>query len=159
MSRGKLAETIRREKRRLRASRPRNSIPAPSEHQEQVAIFAWRDMAAKGNSDLAMLISTQPGLRTSMGAAVKAKKAGMPKGFPDLFLAVPRVQFGYRSFQDLQMHGLFVELKRRDAPPSALKPEQAEWGRRLEAQGYAWRVARGAKEAIDIISRYLEGEL
>jgi hypothetical protein len=132
--------------------RTRLKAPVPLEQTEQEAIFAWRDMAVKGNPDLAMLISTQPGMRTTIGAAVKAKKAGMPKGFPDIALFVAVNQ--YRDF-----YGLFIELKRRDSAPSDVKPKQREWATRLTEQGYCCRVARGASEAIKLIEQYLDGEL
>ena len=135
----------------------------PSEQQEQEAIFAWRDMAVRGNPDLAMLISTQPGARVSMGTAMKLKRAGMPKGFPDLALLLARNTNAPLSVGDViwanYYHGLFIELKRKDAPPSAVKAEQREWAVKLEQQGYKCVVCRGASMAIKTIERYLDGEL
>lgn len=132
----------------------------PLEQAEQEVIFSWRDVAVRDRPDLAMLISTQTGLRTSIGAAMKAKRAGMAKGFPDLALLTPRFAKWRPDCRDERWRfGLFIELKRRDAAPSDLKPEQAEWGRRLIAQGYAWRVCKGATEAIEAIEKYLDGEL
>lgn len=142
------------EKSRQRGSKAQQSI-VPSEQAEQEAIFAWRDVAVKGNPALAMLISTQTGMRTSIGAAVKAKRGGMPKGFPDLALFVSQAMKDGRD----DWHGLFIELKRRDAVPSDIKPDQVEWGVALTRQGYCHRVCKGASSAIEVITQYLDGDL
>lgn len=137
----------------------KRAIPVPSEQEEQEAIFAWarNPLVLRGQPDLAMLISTQPGMRVSIGTAVKAKRAGMPKGFPDLFLAVPRGR-GLLAPGGLSRYcGLFIELKRRLG--GVLSAEQKEWAVRLGAQGYAVRRCDGASAAIKVIEAYLEGRL
>ncbi len=124
-------------------------VACPTEQKEQEAVFAWaRNLnVLRARPELEMLISTQPGLRTNIGAAMKAKRAGMPKGFPDLALFVA---INWR-------HGLFVELKRIEG--GILSPEQRRWSRVLQLRGYAWAVCEGAKHAIATIEKYLDGEL
>jgi hypothetical protein len=63
------------------------------------------------------------GVKLNIGQAVKAKNAGMKRGYPDIFLPVPRN--GY--------HGLFIELKRRYS--GSVSPEQKAWISDLKQQG------------------------
>lgn len=51
-------------------------------------------------------------------------------------------------------HGLFIELKRRDG--GKVSPAQQEWINRLNKARYLAVVCHGAKEAVEIIKRYLE---
>lgn len=62
------------------------------------------------------------GLRTSYPQAVKMKRMGYKKGFPDIFIAEPRKQY----------HGLFIELKYKNKPTK----EQKDWKIALESKGY-----------------------
>jgi hypothetical protein len=62
------------------------------------------------------------GMRTNIGTAMKMKRAGYRKGFPDMIIPVARHDY----------HGLFVELKCRTYPT----PEQNEWHRILKENGY-----------------------
>ena len=62
------------------------------------------------------------GMRTNMRTAIKMKRAGYRKGFPDMEILEPRGDY----------HGLFVELKCGSRPT----PEQLEWQKDLIARGY-----------------------
>lgn len=126
-----------------------------SEYQEQKAIFDWRATAVKRWPELALLHSTQSGVRTSIGAAVKAKKAGMPRGLPDLMLPIARHVLGDKVVRC--KHGLWIELKRPSGGRTS--KEQDWWMNELRIQGYVTRVCYGADEAIRTIMDYLEWKL
>ncbi len=132
-------------------------VACPTEQKEQEAVFAWaRNLnVLRARPELEMLISTQPGLRTNIGAAMKAKRAGMPRGFPDLALFVPKAIV--EGLEIAWHHGLLVELKRTKG--GVVSAEQLAWGTVLRKQGYAWAVCEGAKHAIATIEKYLDGEL
>ena len=90
------------------------------------------------------------GVRTSIGTAVKMKRAGYKKGFPDIFIYEPRL--GYK--------GLAIELKSGSRPTV----EQKEWQRELIMKGYAALIMPSnmeLQEAItwfkDAVSNYLNG--
>lgn len=70
---------------------------------------------------------------------------GMQKGFPDLFLAVPRGVY----------HGAMIEMKstRKGAKPS---PEEEEMLGLLSGQGYFCAVCYGFDSFRKIVPRYLE---
>ena len=75
------------------------------------------------------------------GALLKAE--GTQRGFPDLFLYVPRRVY----------HGLAIELKRRVG--GRVSPAQAEWLNRLREQGYKAIVCYGWDDARRVIEGYL----
>ena len=136
------------------ASSRRNSpkLPTRSEYEEQVAIFEWAEIAKSTYPELEMLIGSLNGVRISIGAAVKAKQAGLKRGYPDLSLDCRRsTNLGpLRKFYG----GLRIELKR--IGDSKVSKEQVWWLDRLHEQGYRAVVCWGADEAIREITSYLE---
>lgn len=62
------------------------------------------------------------GMRTNIRTAVKMKRAGYKKGFPDIFIYEPRGKY----------HGLAVELKLNSRPSN----EQMTWNFKLDNKGY-----------------------
>ena len=62
------------------------------------------------------------GLRTSITQAVRNKKSGYKKGFPDIGIYQPVGQY----------HGMFIELKSGSYPT----PEQKLWCEELNKRGY-----------------------
>ena len=116
----------------------------PTEYQEQCAVIAWsRMMAATTEPRLALLHGDASGVRVPIGCAVKMKRCGAVKGFPDLMLPIACGVW----------HGLFVELKRRRG--GVVSPEQRTVHSMLQEQGYRVEVCKGADEAIKVISDYL----
>lgn len=117
--------------------------PENSEYNEQVTVFAWAALMEPKHPELCMLSSSLNGVRLSIGAATKAKRAGLRAGFPDIFLAVARN--GY--------HGLFIEMKK----VGGRKPEPAQqvWLHNLATEGYACFCCKGADAAIKTIGDYL----
>lgn len=113
-----------------------------SEHDEQVALFQWAALNEGRLLELALLFSTLNGVRTSIGAAKKAKAAGNKKGVPDICLPVAR--FGY--------HGLWIEMKVRGGRVST---EQHRWIDALRNEGYCVEVCWTWLDAVNAIETYL----
>lgn len=121
-----------------------------SESHEQRLVIFWADSSQASIPELRWLYAVPNGLRTSIGAAVKAKKEGLREGCPDLVLPVARKGF----------HGLYIEMKRKDLKPKrggkgGLSAAQAEWLSGLAALGHLAIVCYGADEAIMAIREYL----
>ena len=115
----------------------------PTEYSEQAALFRRAQLYVKQYPELRFLSGSLNGVRLSIGQAVKAKNAGMKKGYPDIFLPVPRGQYA----------GLFIELKKRKG--GRIDPEQRVWQEFLLSQGYDHHFCRGADEAWERILGYL----
>lgn len=119
------------------------------EYLEQVKLFEWARLYANKYECLKWLNSSQNGVRiTNPMGAKRAKKAGMSKGFPDIFLPYPTQLYA----------GLFIELKRpivKGQSKPIVSKEQKEWLEYLNSVGYKAVVAYGANEAIQIICDYL----
>lgn len=113
-----------------------------SEHQEQCAIFEWRNMHLKKYPALNMMFSTLNGVRLNIGQAVKAKKSGNISGVPDIILLYPSCEY----------RGLFIELK---VPGGKVSHSQKIWIANLARLGYFARVCYGSEEAIQLIKDYL----
>ena len=84
--------------------------------------------------------------------AVKMKRMGTSKGFPDLlvFIPVTNVDGEVDSYQMCA-----IEMKRRKG--SRVTVEQKEWLRILEASGLPCAVCKGAGEAIDFVTSIEKG--
>ena len=95
------------------------------------------------------------GVMLSIGQAVKQKRLGMTRGWPDLKIMEPRG--GH--------HGLFIELKRagtkiylRDGKTMVANEhfrEQEAVMQRLRDRGYAATFAVGMADAVGVIDRYM----
>lgn len=119
------------------------------EHVEQVKVFDWARLYESKYKCLKYLNSSQNGVRiTNIRGAVRAKKAGMRAGFPDIFLPYPTQLYA----------GLFIELKRpiiKGQSKPVVSKEQKEWIEYLNSVGYKAVVCYGANEAIQTICDYL----
>jgi len=127
-------------KRQLNSS----ELFARSEWREQVAVFDWAESAQCQYPELKYLTGSLNGVRLSIGSAVKAKRAGLKQGAPDLSLDVARRPY----------HGLRIELKAMDGK---LDKEQMDWLQFLQDQGYRAVACWGSDQAINEITSYLEG--
>jgi len=122
---------------------PTRSTPAePLEEAEAKALWKKiRENVAKyPELDLITHIPNEGRRSVVTGASLKAQ--GMTAGYPDYIFAVARE--GY--------HGMFIELKR--LTQGGLKPNQREWGVKLQAAGYYWECCRGAEDAWAAIVWY-----
>jgi hypothetical protein len=110
-----------------------------SEITEQEVVVEYCDLR-----DIPIVHIPNEGKRSKSYGA-KMKRAGLRKGFPDLFL--PLARRGY--------HGFFIEMKfdRGKASQSQIK-----WLKTLKGEGYATAVCYGADEAIKLINKYIEGD-
>lgn len=83
--------------------------------------------------------------------ALKMKKMGTSKGFPDLLVLVP-IRGIDGSVDCYQM--LAIEMKRRRGSTTTI--EQKQWLSILELAGIPARVCKGADEAIRFVEEYLQ---
>jgi hypothetical protein len=114
------------------------------EWQEQATVFEWANAMSQKYHDLMLLNGSLNGVKLTIGQAVKCKRLGMRKGFPDINLPVKRYPYS----------GLYIELK---VPGGRESKEQRWWGNRLKEQGYMYSVCWGADAAIELIDEYLSG--
>lgn len=122
-----------------------------NEELEQKTIFEWANLNTGKYPMLKYLNASLNGVRTTIKTAIRAKKTGMKKGYPDIFLPYPNK--GY--------HGLFIELKRNKntnlkISKGYLTPEQKEWLDYLNNNNYLAVVCYGSMEAIKQIQDYLK---
>jgi hypothetical protein len=153
-----------------------------NEHAHQSALFQWAAMAAfagvvaaddpasyAGGGHWQKLVQagqSKPDSRFSWlhaihnqghGDAVRgnrAKAEGVRKGVPDIFLPVPRVNYGWGE----DFHGLYIELKRPDSvgkKAGSTSQVQDEWTEYLRSAGYAVEVCVGWLEARACLMKYL----
>ena len=99
----------------------------PLEHDEQVAFVQW--FRYKFPSVKIMAIPN--GTRSSIGAAVKAKKEGVSSGVPDLYIPAWK---------------LWIEMKRQKG--GNVSSEQKEWIEYLESIGDKVIIGRGCADAV-----------
>lgn len=125
----------------------RETMPGPTEAQEQELVIQWADMMVAVNERplLRLLYHTPNGGMRDKATAQAMKRAGVKAGVPDLFLPVARG--GH--------HGLWIEMKRADHSNHAT-PDQEWWIEQLRQQGYRAVVCYGASAAIDELSDYLD---
>jgi len=90
--------------------------------------------------------ATVGGVRLSIGAAQKMKKAGYRRGVPDVLFFEPRQ--GY--------NGLCIEVKKKGGRPSK---DQLRWKDDLLARGYFAVVATGLRECLDYFNEYFRADL
>ena len=118
-----------------------------NEYQEQTQVIEWAARHEGKWPPLRLLNASLNGVRLPMGLRVKAKRAGMKAGYPDLFLPVSRK--GY--------HGLYIEMKKRNGVPSDVRPEQWDWLSSLALGGYYVAVGFGFYDTVAIIEWYMRG--
>ena len=129
----------------MRAKKLKLTAPLPKEYDEQWTLFRKLEWREKQYPMLSLCFATLNGLVIGPAQAMRAKRAGLKPGVPDIVLPVARKGF----------HGLFVELKRNDESIQA-SPLQNIWLDKLSAQGYLAMVCHGADDAEQAILNYLE---
>jgi hypothetical protein len=121
-------------------------FPAPTEHDEQVALFQWAERIAVSMPPIRLLYAiANAGAGAQRGRAGYMKAEGVRAGVPDICLPVARG--GH--------HGLYIELKALDG---ATREAQMEWLVALDEEGYYVMICYGFAEARDTILAYLAGE-
>lgn len=122
----------------------------PLEEEEQKAFVSWCRLRGYVVQHSGNEIG---GSTSAMKArAVKMKKLGTSKGFPDLLVFVPFSGIGDEidAYQPLA-----IEMKR--VKGSTTSPEQLAWGDVLEKSGIPFRVCKGCQEAIDFVAEVIGG--
>lgn len=90
--------------------------------------------------------ATVGGIRLSIGAALKMKKAGYVRGVPDLVFFEPR-----RGYM-----GLCIEVKKKGGRPSK---QQKQWKDDLRERGYRSVICTGLKECLEEFQQYFSLDL
>lgn len=116
----------------------KNSLQT-SETSEQITVIEFCDLF-----NIPVVHIPNEGKRSAINGAM-LKRAGLRKGFPDLFIPLPRK--GY--------HGLFIEMKTKSGKAT---DEQIEWMRTLDRNGYFCAVCHGSDQAIELIQKYTKNE-
>lgn len=124
-----------------------NMTGVPAEESEQKALFEWAELAWHALPGLELMFAIPNGGKRSLVTAAMLKATGVKAGVPDICLPVARG--GY--------HGLYIELKRIRG--GRVSPDQQEWIRKLNEQGYLAIVCKGFYEAQWNITAYLHGKL
>ena len=124
----------------IRAVRPRAKAKSglPTEAEDQIKLAVW--LAKMG----ILFTSSANGGKRNFYEAVKLKRMGVSKGYPDV-----AIEMSNKSY-----HGLRIELKRVSG--GVRSPEQLEWQRRLRENGYCCEFANGLEEAKKIVLDYLQ---
>lgn len=119
-----------------------------SEHDEQVSLFRWAEVAAARYPELALLHAVPNaggytgGYRQNARRVAAMLREGVRPGVPDICLPVARKGF----------HGLYIELK---YGKNKATQAQTWWLDALSRQGYYSHVCRGWEEARATIESYL----
>ena len=125
---------------RIKSVQPkRGDSRTPTEAEEQEELVAWCEMKR------IPIIHIPNERKCSAAAAASLSRQGLRKGFPDNFIPIAGGKY----------HGLFIELKRGKKSLSRVSPEQREWVKALNAQGYKALISYGAEAAKSVITEYL----
>ena len=114
-------------------------LPLPTEQQEAELLAAW--LRLKGYWFTHIPNETGSDQR-ARARAVRMKRAGVSKGFPDYLVFAGGVRFA-------------IELKRQKG--GRVSPEQREWLEVLASYGFECAIAKGADEAIKFIEELRDG--
>ena len=116
-----------------------------SEAEEQRILFQWIEYSKGAHPELKYCYHIPNGGSRNRIEAHNLKLEGVKAGVPDICLPVPCGDY----------HGLYIELKRTKG--GVVSDAQKEWIEMLNGRGYLAVVAKGANEAIKVISDYLKG--
>lgn len=117
-------------------------IKLRSEHDEQVALFAWHRLYVKQFPALDWMFAIPNAARRSPGVAAYMRAEGLTAGVFDVFVPFPIDPY----------HGLFIEMKR---PPNTLTSLQTMFGQTMARRGYLALVCYTAEDAVSAICHYL----
>lgn len=122
-----------------------NFGPAPSEHDEQAALFEWAEWMRERYPALRRLYAIPNGGKRDIVTAARLKAEGVKAGVPDICLPMP--SGGYSA--------LYIELKRSKGGRAS--DEQREWIDALNRLGNLAVVCHGWLHAAEVIQGYLRG--
>ena len=133
-----LKMNVKTYKKIYKKSTSRRKVSPESESNQQEIVIKYLRLAYPE----ALYCASAGGMRTSYLQAIKMKRTGYVKGFPDLFIYEPRGGF----------FGLAIEMKKEKG--GVASPEQKRWQDQLRNRGYASYICKGSEEAIKIIDEY-----
>lgn len=122
----------------------KNDTFVPFESDEQIAFVQW----CRLNNILVHHSPLEIGgsSRAVKVRAIKMKRLGTSKGFPDLLVFIP----AYGVTGEIDSYQMCaIEMKRRRG--GTVSKEQKEWLEVLQASGVMSAVCRGAEEAINYV--------
>ena len=125
-------------KKTFKKSVVKRKIAPESEANQQEIVVKYLRLAYPD----ALYCASAGGMRTSYLQAIKMKRTGYVKGFPDLFIYEPNQDY----------HGLAIEMKKEKG--GVASPEQKWWQEQLRNRGYASYICKGKDEAIKVIDEY-----
>jgi len=125
-------------KKTYKKSTSRRKTTPESESNQQEIVVKYLRLAYPE----ALYCASAGGMRTSYLQAIKMKRTGYVKGFPDLFIYEPRGEF----------HGLAIEMKKEKGGTAS--PEQKEWQEQLRNRNYCSYICKGSEDAIKRIDEY-----
>jgi len=125
-------------KKTYKKSSVKRKVSPESEQNQQEIVIKYLRLAYPD----ALYCASAGGMRTSYLQAIKMKRTGYVKGFPDLFIYEPRNEY----------NGLAIEMKKEKG--GVASPEQKRWQEQLRNRGYASYICKGSEEAIKIIDEY-----
>ena len=132
---------INRQMHTVRSQMPVRRRMSDEEHRMQCACVRWFRLQyphLRHN-----LFAVPNGGRRDKASAARLKEEGVLAGVADLILLLPNHQYG----------ALLIEMKTEDGRQS---PEQREWQRLIEHDGYRYVVCRSVDQFISIINEYVE---
>lgn len=121
----------------------------PTEEEEQVAFVQWCRL--KGYVVHHCANEVGGGSMQLKMRAIKAKKMGTSKGFPDLLIFVPI--YGVVGEPDAYQP-IAIEMKRKKG--GVVSPEQKQWGEVMSAAGIPFKVCKGCEEAIEFVKEVVD---
>lgn len=123
----------------------------PLEEEEQIAFVQWCQCKGfrvhhSGNE----IGGSTPAMKAR---ALKMKKMGTSKGFPDLLVFVPfsGIEDEIDAYQPIA-----IEMKRKKG--STTSSEQKVWGDVMEKSGIPFAICKGCEEAIEFVQNIMEGQ-
>jgi hypothetical protein len=125
-------------KKTYKKSATKRKAAPESESNQQEIVIKYLKLAYPD----ALYCASAGGMSTSYLQAIKMKRTGYVKGFPDLFIYEPRNEY----------NGLAIEMKKEKG--GVASPEQKRWQEQLRNRGYASYICKGSEEAIKQIDEY-----
>ena len=150
-----IANVIKRAQKRFKLTPPKPFIPL--ELDEQIAVFEYRDIAAKQDPRWKRLFATLNGVRLTIGQAKKCKRAGMTGGVLDIWFPCAKwAEVSQSGDKAIICPGVVGDLKRIKG--GRLEEDQKWWLEQLAMDGWETHVWKGSRAVIDSITAYLKGE-
>lgn len=118
-------------------------ITAPTEAQEQRALFRWAAYETGRYPELALLYHIPNEGKRSAVTGARMREEGLRKGVPDICLPVARGPY----------HALYIEMKRTRG--SRVSDEQRGWLNGLTRAGNRAVICKGWEAAKDELLNYL----